>query len=143
MSTLFAGPVDSPYRRSITPSKAGVGVDGRSPFEVVMDSGARLLADPWARLSSPRTINALSGLIARAERTVNTADLKSSLIAVWKALLVVVETPAHNPALAARRRLVVALAEMLCSPVEMPPRQRQSYWEYLKAYLAVLGHPPG
>ncbi|MCC9175845.1 hypothetical protein [Arthrobacter sp. zg-Y179] len=91
MSTLFARPVDSLYRRSITPSKAGIGVDGRSPFEVVMDSAVRLLADR-ARLSSPRTINGLCGLIARAERTVNTADLKSSLIAVWKALLLVVES---------------------------------------------------
>ena len=143
MSTLFAGPVDSPYRRSITPSKPGIGVDSRSPFEVVMDSVVKLLADPRTRLSSPRTINALSDLIARAERTVNTADPRSSLIDVWWALLVVAETPAHNPSLAARRRLVVALAEMLCSPVEMPQRQRQRYWEMLKVYLLVLERTPG
>lgn len=143
MSTLFVGPVDSAYRRSITPSKAGLGVDSRSPFEVVMDSVARLLADPRARLSSPRTINVLSDLIARAERTVNTADPRSSLIDVWCALLVVAETPDQNQSLAVRRQLVVALAKMLCSPVGMPLRQRQRYWELLKVYLAVLACAPG
>ena len=143
MSTLFAGPIDSAYRRVITPSKAGIGVDNRSSFEVIMDSVAKLLADPRARLSSPRTINVLSGQIARAEKIVNTTDPRFSLIAVWEALLLVAETPDHNQSVAARRLLVVALAKMLCSPVEMPLRQRQRYWEYLKAYLAVLGQTPG
>lgn len=139
MSTLVTGPVNSPYRRSITPSKAGISVDSRSRFEVLMDSVARLLANPGARLSSPRTINALTDLIDRAERIVKTADPRSSLIDVWWALLEVAETPDHNQSLAARRRLVVALAEMLCSPVEMPARHRQHYWEMLKVYVQVLG----
>lgn len=99
MSTLFASPAGSRYRRSITPSNKGIGTDGRSPFKVVMDSMVRLLADR-VRLSSPPTINALSGLIARGERTVNTVDLESALIAVWKALLVIMETPAHNQSVA-------------------------------------------
>ena len=113
MSTLFAGPVDSAYRRSITRSKAGTSVNSRDPFEVIMDSVATLLAS--RRLFSVRTINELNGQIVGAERTVITADLKSSLIAVWKALLGVVETPAssrwperqHNRRLGPKAVLVV------------------------------------
>ena len=92
MSTLFSSLADSAYRRFITPSKAGFSIDSRRPFEVVMDSVVRRLP----RLSSPRTIHVLTGLIAHAGRTGITANLKSALIAVWKALLVVVETPAYN-----------------------------------------------
>lgn len=141
MSALFASPVDSAYRRSITRSKAGAGVNGRNPFQVIMDSVVTLLANH--RLFSAHTINELSGLIARAERTVNAADPRSSLIDVWAALLVVAETPSHKQSLAARRRLVVALAEMLCSPLDIPFRQRQCYWKMLKGYLQVVGCTSG
>ena len=94
MSTRFPSLADSAYRRFITPSKAGFSVDSRSPFEAVMDSVVRRLP----RLCSPHTIHVLTGLIAHAGRTGITANLKSALIAVWKALLVVVETPAHSQA---------------------------------------------
>ena len=141
MSTLFASPIDTAYRRAITPSKAGSGTQSRSPFEVVMGSVAGLLSGP--RLFSARTINELRRHIARAEKIVNTADPRSSLIDVWEALLLVAEIPDHDQSLAARRLLVVAVAKMLCSPVDMPLRQRQRYWEILKAFLAVLGRAPG
>ena len=98
MSTLFAGSIDSAHRRFITPSKAGASANSRDPFEVIMDSVTTLLAS--RRLFSVRTINELNGQIDRAERTVITADLKSSLIAVWKALLGAVDTSttSHWPA---------------------------------------------
>lgn len=141
MSVLLAGTVDSAYRRSITPAKGGTGLGSRNSFEVVMDSVAALLLR--SRLSSTRTVNELSRLIARVEMTVNTADPRSSLIDVWESLLAVAETPDRDQSLAARRLLVVALAKMLSSSVEMPLRQRQLYWEMLKAYLTVLGGTPG
>ena len=143
MSTLFADSIDSAYRRSITRSKVGIGVGGRSPFETAMDSVAALLADRRARLFSARTINALREQIARAERTINISDPRSSVIDTWAALLTVAEATDRDQELAAQQRLVVVLAEMLCSPVQMPLSYRQCYWEILQAYVLIFGRNPG
>ena len=138
MSTLFASPIDSAYRRAITRSRTSSGGHNGGPFDAAMDSVAALLADRRARLSSPRAVNVLRKQISLSERTVSRTDARSSLIETWVALLAVAEAAERDQKIA-QQRLVVVVAEMLCNPLKMPHNQRQCYWELLKAYLLMLG----
>ncbi|WP_146067430.1 hypothetical protein [Arthrobacter sp. SX1312] len=104
-----------------------------------MDAVAALLADPRARLSSPQAIRVLREQIRRVDGSVDGSDVRSCLTDTWKALLAVAEAGERDDELlTAGRRLVVVLAEMLRSPIQLPPRHRQFYWELLQAHLRIL-----
>lgn len=113
-------------------------IRGRS-WEIAMDSVAALLADPGARLFSPQAIHVLRQQVHYVEGTVDALDARSSLTDTWKALLALAEVgESDGEFLIAGRRLVVVLAEMLCSPLQMPLRHRQCYWELLQGHLRML-----
>jgi hypothetical protein len=115
------------------------GARQRRPWEAAMDAVAALLADPRARLSSPQAIRVLREQIRRVDGTVDGSDVRSCLTDSWKALLALAEAGERDDELlTAGRRLVVVLAEMLCSPIQLPQRHRQCYWELLQAHLRML-----
>lgn len=140
--TIVLSPAAGSSHRRITPPQTPVPAaraDHRRPWETAMNSVAALLADPQARLASPRAIDVLRQQIYRAEGTVDASDVRSSLVDTWKALLALAEVGERNDELLiAGQRLVVVLAEMLCSPIQMPLRHRQCYWELLQGYLRML-----
>jgi hypothetical protein len=141
MTIVATSPVNSTNRRITThPTSAPAGnARHRRPWEIAMDAVAALLMDPRSRLSSPQAINVLRQQIHRVEGTVDGSDVRSCLTDTWHALLVLAEAGERDDELLiAGRRLAVVLAEMLCSPIQMPLRHRQCYWELLQGHLRLL-----
>lgn len=90
-----------------------------------MESVATLLAEPVLK-PSPQEIDGLRQQIRLVEGSVAPSNVLSTIPDTWKALLVFQETDVRgSDLLRARQGLVVVLAEMLCSPVQMPSRHRQ------------------
>lgn len=110
----------------------------RRPLEIAMESVATLLVDHRSKPSQHAT-KVLRQQIRLVEGAIAPSDVLSTITDTWAALLVLYEADARgSDMLQARQRLVVVLAEMLCSPVQMPPSHRQRYWNLLQHHFRIL-----
>lgn len=147
MTIVLTPPTTSTASRRITNTQNHghtVGAIRDRSWEIAMDSVAALLANPRARLFSSQAINVLRQQIHCVEGTVDALDACSSLTDTWRVLLALAEAGESDAELLiAGQRLVVVLAEMLCSPLQMPLRHRQCYWELLQGHLRMLSRTTG
>lgn len=140
MTIVFTTTTNSAQCRTATRERKGHARvrHGRRPWEIAMVSVAALLSDAAAKPSA-QEIDALRQQIRLVEGEVTPSDVLSTIPDSWKALLVFQETDEKSSdLLRARQRLVVVLAEMLCSPVQMPPSHRQRYWNLLQHHFQIL-----
>ena len=145
MNTRITGPTRRAFPTPSTHSyarRSGYAAE-YGQFEAAMDAVASLLADPRARLFSKEAIQVLQDQISQAKGAFSATDGRSLLVDTWAALLAVAEAPSGDQEVAARQRLVLALAEMLCAPSAMRASHRQCYWKLLQACLWMVGSGPG
>lgn len=145
--TIALTPTTSTANRKITNTQNHGHTNGAirdRSWEIAMDSVVALLTDPRARLFSSQAINVLRQQVHCVEGIVDASDARCSLTDTWRALLALAEVGESDAdLLIAGQRLVVVLAEMLCSPIQMPLRHRQCYWEILQGHLRMLNRTTG
>lgn len=140
MTIVFTTTTNRAQRRITTRQDKGQtrSTHHRRPWEIAMETVAALLADPASK-PTLQEIDALRQQILLIEGSVAPSNILSTIPDTWKALLVFQETHGRgSDLLQARRGLVVVLAEMLCSPVQMPPSHRQRYWNVLQHHFQIL-----